>query len=129
MSVMVHSFLAMIKKNSSLDYFKTLGENISEIRRESGITQEQLADKIGTGQSTLANYEAGTRRVSLATLAQIAKALNQPMEVFLPGEAQKRGPVSKLDRELAKVKLLPENQQQIVVDHIQSIIRNNQAKA
>ena len=126
---MLHSLPAMIKKNSSLDYFKKLGENISEIRRDSGVTQEQLAVMVGVVQSTLANYEAGTRRVSLTTLALIAKVLNRAMEDFLPEGDKKRGPTPRIDRELAKVKLLPENQQQMVIDHIQSIIRNNQAKA
>ncbi|MDF1569088.1 MAG: hypothetical protein RQ801_04950 [Spirochaetaceae bacterium] len=45
--------------------------------------------------------------------------------VFPYLERRKRGPVSKVDSELAKVKALPPKQQQIILDMIESVIRNN----
>ena len=117
----------MVKKDSVEDYFQRVGGRISKIRTESGVTQKQLSEEVGIAQPALAHYESGERRISLDTLAKIAKALNTFIEDFIPEEDKKRGPIPKIDRELAKVKLLPENQQQVVIDHIQSLIGNNQS--
>ncbi|HDR0632278.1 helix-turn-helix transcriptional regulator [Pasteurella multocida] len=49
---------------------------IAQIRNKLGITQSQLAEKIGWGQPRIANYEAGIRMPSLAVAQEIVKALN-----------------------------------------------------
>jgi len=52
-------------------------------REEAGLSQEQLAAKIGCSQSTLSNYEKGRRRLYLAQLENIAEVLNKPIEYFM----------------------------------------------
>lgn len=37
----------------------TIGERIKEIRKSAGLTQQKFADKIGTKQNTVAQYEIG----------------------------------------------------------------------
>ncbi len=39
--------------------------NLKEIRKKSGLTQEQLARKLKIADSTLAHYESGIRKISL----------------------------------------------------------------
>ncbi len=52
-------------------------------REEAGLSQEQLAARIGCSQSTLSNYEKGRRRLYLAQLEKIAEVLNKPIEYFM----------------------------------------------
>lgn len=42
----------------------TTGEKIRELRKAQGLTQEELAQKIGIKRGTLAQYEAGKRSPS-----------------------------------------------------------------
>lgn len=38
-----------------------LSETIKELRKQSRLTQQELADELGVKRSTLANWECGTR--------------------------------------------------------------------
>lgn len=51
------------------------GQAIRKLREEAGLTQTQLADKIGTTQSMLGKYERGELDFSLTRLVEIARAL------------------------------------------------------
>jgi transcriptional regulator with XRE-family HTH domain len=69
--------------------YKSIGRRLQLAREEAGLSQEQLAAKIGCSQSTLSNYEKGKRRLYLAQLERIAEELQKPIEYFmqpLPGE-------------------------------------------
>ena len=57
---------------------------IYEARIKAGLTQQQLADLIGTKQSAIARLEdADYEGHSLSMLQKIARALNQKLEIFL----------------------------------------------
>ncbi len=62
---------------------------IYDARTAAGLTQKQLADLIGTQQSTVARLEdADYEGHSLSMLRRIAEALNQRLEVrFVPEQA------------------------------------------
>ena len=45
------------------------------LRKELGLTQEQLAVKVGIGQSYICKFERGDKDPSLPTLKRIGKAL------------------------------------------------------
>ena len=119
----------MAVKREPSEFFKSLGFNIAQARKQAGLTQERLAELLEISQSVLTHYETAIRRIPLPLLIQIADILGLTLEDLIPiMTKRRRGPTPRLEQELAKVKLLPENQQQIVIDHIQSIIRNNQSK-
>ena len=50
--------------------------NLKEIRKAAGMTQAQLADKIGVQRSTITNIELGTIKPSVKTAMAIGEALN-----------------------------------------------------
>jgi len=64
-------------------FLNLIADEISSARKEVGITQKELAEKIGTTQSVLARLESvkNTRTPSLDLLHRIAIALN--MKLFV----------------------------------------------
>jgi predicted transcriptional regulator len=55
---------------------------IYDARKQAGLTQQQLADLVGTTQSVIARLEdADYEGHSLSILARIAAALNQKVEI------------------------------------------------
>ena len=54
----------------------TLGERIKELRREKGITQEELGNAIGKTKGSIASYESDRRKPSLEVIEEIADYFN-----------------------------------------------------
>lgn len=53
-----------------------IGENIKKIRKLKGLTQRELADKMGIKQQSFAQYEQAEKIPKLDTLKKIADALD-----------------------------------------------------
>jgi transcriptional regulator with XRE-family HTH domain len=60
----------------------SVGTRIQQAREELGITQQELAARLGCTQAALSNYELGKRRLYLANLEKIATALGKPLSYF-----------------------------------------------
>jgi ribosome-binding protein aMBF1 (putative translation factor) len=54
---------------------------IIEARQKTGITQKELAEKMGTKQSAIARLEAGNANPSIGFLQKLAKALDKKLEM------------------------------------------------
>ena len=65
--------------------YKTIGQNIRAARKEAGLTQEQMAEKLKMSQLHFGRLERGERPASLEQLAQIAQALHVPLASLLSG--------------------------------------------
>lgn len=63
----------------------TIGENIQRQRKTVGMTQKQLAEKIGVATITIQQYERNVREPKFETLARIADALSIDIGYFLNG--------------------------------------------
>lgn len=53
-----------------------LYDRLKESRIKAGLTQEQLAEKLGVAKSTLSGYESGNREPAVATIAKALEILN-----------------------------------------------------
>jgi len=60
-----------------------LGRRIQQARMAAGLSQRVLADRVGTTQNAISQYEHGTRSIALETLVDIAKVLECPLSFFL----------------------------------------------
>lgn len=58
-----------------------LGVLLKMQRENSGITQEELADKIGTKKSTISRWENHAENIEVSTLQRIAFALGKKLKV------------------------------------------------
>lgn len=67
-----------------------LSDRIKEARLKSGLTQEQLANMIGTAKSTVTGYEKGNRIPPAATVGLIADATNVDANFLYQDEVRER---------------------------------------
>ena len=60
------------------------GKKLAEKRRESGITQTDLARRVGLVRTTIANLESGRQSVSLPLFYRIVQSLGTDLATLLP---------------------------------------------
>jgi len=58
-----------------MDMRKLVGQNCARIRRERGLTQEQVEERSGFSQQYLSGLERGQRNPTIVTLYELAQAL------------------------------------------------------
>ena len=58
-------------------------EKITELRKRSGLTQEQFGDTIGVSRQAVSKWENGTSEPSTTNLCALAKLYNVPTEELL----------------------------------------------
>ena len=65
---------------------KSIGELIRQMRKSSGISQMQLAEKVGISYQQVQKYEKGINKLSVSRMKQISGALGVPASFFLDEE-------------------------------------------
>lgn len=67
-----------------MDWNQVVAKNVRRLRKERGLTQEQLAHEVGIDLTYLGGIERGRRNPSVEVLGRIAHALNtHPCDFFL----------------------------------------------
>lgn len=77
----------------SLDQDKALialGEAISELRKEKGLTQEELAERVNFHESYISVIESGRRNPTWVTVLKLSYGLGMPL-IELVQRAEQRG--------------------------------------
>ncbi len=65
-----------VKVYNELDLEFALIRAIIDNRIKKGVTQKQLAEKVGTTQSSIARFESGTYNPTLSFVQKLARALD-----------------------------------------------------
>jgi transcriptional regulator with XRE-family HTH domain len=72
-----------------MDMRKLVGRNVGRIRREKGLTQEQLAEISGFSQQYISGLEQGRRNPTVVTLYELATALGVGhLELLRPSQEE-----------------------------------------
>lgn len=58
-----------------------IGEQLKEERRKAGLTQEELAERIGTKKSFISRVERGRADIQLSTLVKLFRGLGRQVRV------------------------------------------------
>lgn len=70
-----------------MDMRKLVGENVARIRRDKGMTQEELAERSGFSQQYISDLERGKRNPTIVSLYEFAQALGvSHVELVAPGK-------------------------------------------
>ena len=73
-----------------------LGTQIAALRRQAGMTQKELAQRIHVDPGTIGNYERNLRQPSLATLTALAQALGVCVDDLLVTQSAATSPTTEL---------------------------------
>ena len=69
-----------------------IGKNLKALRKESGLTQKELAERLKIGQATIACYENGQREPNITSLIAYADYFECALD-FIVGRADDFGNV------------------------------------
>lgn len=69
------------KAYDDLEVEFSLIKQVLDKRLEKGMSQKELAEKIGTKQASIARFEAGNHNPSLLFLKKLSKALGGKLEI------------------------------------------------
>ncbi len=108
------------------EFFVQLGARVALLRKQSHITQVQMAQTLGVSQSAITAYEGGQRRIPVSMLPLLARTLGVSVEELI-GEppsaaARKRGRAPKLEQHLERINALPKPRQRAVMDVIEAML-------
>jgi transcriptional regulator with XRE-family HTH domain len=107
------------------------GTQLSALRKERGLTQHQLADKLGISLDMLIYYERRAQNPTADFVAKAAAALGASADVLL-GQPQPRatkrtkpGPASLIEERLQAVRNLPRDKQKVVLQLLDSFLQSH----
>lgn len=92
---------------------KSIGNRISQFRKEKGITQEEMAEKLGVTPQAVSKWENDISYPDILLLPQIAKMLGVTVDELLSGESKK------------ETDFLPENKRKNIDDMMFRIYVNS----
>ncbi|MEQ1933354.1 MAG: helix-turn-helix transcriptional regulator [Fimbriimonadaceae bacterium] len=70
-----------------MDMRSLVGRNFARLRREKGLTQEQVQERSGLSQQYISDLERGRRNPTVVTLYELAAALGvSHVELVMPDE-------------------------------------------
>lgn len=107
---------------------KTIGSKLREIRKRRGLTQVELAEKLGIGQVLVSQYELGEARVHGALVAAFAKALRTSADEILGLKPSKENGAMKdrrFLRRLPQIDRLPRRKKDALLTTIDALLRDS----
>lgn len=84
--------------------YEEIGNRIRQAREEQGLSQGDLAAKLGFSRTAINYYENGKRRIAIDDLYILARALGKPLSFFLGDAAEPPAPAEAL-REVLESKV------------------------
>lgn len=108
------------------------GQRLATIRLDKGLTQRELAQRMGTNQKMIDYYERRAINPALEVVRGCARALGVSVVELLGQEAaaplrRKPGPVSQLERRFERVKQLPRSEQEFVIKFLDTVLERRQS--
>lgn len=86
----------------------TFGDNLRKIRKEKGMTQDELAAVLGTSKQVLSRYENGQRSPKVSVVSEFAEKLGVPINALTDAASPFGKPVNGLiPRSQIRIKQVP----------------------
>lgn len=110
------------------EIYREFGKKLADLRHKAGLTQAQLARKIGASRASLANIERGEQRIYLHQLLAISATLELPsMDDLVPASGLSR-PTAKADVTVSGDKL-SKAQERAIKELVSSITLTSRRKS
>lgn len=105
---------------------ETIGQRLSRLRKEQGLTQAELAARIGIKQTSVSDYETGRLRLNDEMLARVALALKVSADTILGLKGGSRGAANqatvRILRRLNRIASLPMSQKKALLKTIDMML-------
>ena len=105
---------------------ETIGQRLARLRRERGITQAEIAEKLGIVQPMVSDYERGQLRLHGQLIVELSRLLGVSADEILGLEKPKTGGGSvknrRLLRRLQQLEKLPRLDQQALLRTIDAFL-------
>jgi transcriptional regulator with XRE-family HTH domain len=72
-----------VEKSIWSDEYQQLCTLLRQLRREAGLTQVEVAERLEVPQSFVSKYESGERRLDVIELRYVARALGTTLETVV----------------------------------------------
>ncbi|MFS1526292.1 helix-turn-helix domain-containing protein [Microbulbifer sp. 2304DJ12-6] len=105
----------------------SLPSRLIALRKDMGLTQQQMADTVGVHVNSLKKYEAGQAQPSLDALKKMALALHVSTD-FLLFDEHERVLSEDLALQLEAVSQMPADEQMVVREVLESLIIKYQSR-
>jgi len=107
-----------------------MGERIAALRERAGISQEELADKVGSNQKTVAYWERHVGALKPEQIDAIAAALGCTHQEILGVAAPRAhgGPVGKTKAIFERVSALPRERRQKILGAVEDMLVAHEAR-
>jgi transcriptional regulator with XRE-family HTH domain len=102
-------------------------EHLAQLRKDKGLTQPQLAEKIGVHVAQVRRYEAGTSQPTLDVIRSLAVALGVSADELLFAEDE-RGPSDDLKLQFEAVSRFDPEAKKVVQQVLESMILQQEAR-
>jgi len=129
MSSISYEYLDLLMTKDDEVFFKQLGKRIAELRKDTGLTQVQLAEILNISQQHMASFEAGRRKVTTSDIPVLAQLFGVSTDDLLGigNKSAKRGPTAKLQHKVEQISLMPRNKQKVILEVLEAMIKQQQA--
>lgn len=104
---------------------ESIGERLARFRRERGLTQVELAEKLGVGQPIVSDYERGELRLHGQVIVELTRILGVSADEILGLEKTKtNGSIKnrRLLRRLQELDSLPRRDQQAILRTVNAFL-------
>jgi len=115
--------LAPITSITTMDF----AHRLATLRKERGITQPELAERIGVHVSQLRRYEAGTSQPTLEVLRQMALTLGVSADVLIFSEDE-RTPDPSLQQLFVAVATLDDDEKRAIRSVVEGMLLKHEAR-
>ncbi|MBR5231758.1 MAG: helix-turn-helix transcriptional regulator [Clostridia bacterium] len=86
------------KENEMFDMQK-IGASIASLRRKAGLTQAELAERLGISYQAVSSWERGATMPDISKLKELSRALGTTVDALLDGETEEAEPMVVEDME------------------------------
>lgn len=119
-----------MKNKPKSDLKKSFGKRLALVRKAKGITQLELAKKIGATQRVIAYYEAESDHIPTNLLVPIAKALKVSLDelVGLKKKSLDSTKHASLWRKLKNAEKLTKKDQKTLLDFLDALLVRSKSK-
>lgn len=111
---------------------ETLADRIQTLRKQAGLTQVELADKIGVSKSQFIRYESKNVQPPANIINKLADTLATSVDFLISGDKNEKAKASLKNSELIQrfkeVDSLPEDEQSVLIKIISAYVRDYRAK-